>query len=169
MLKRWKTAIVRPEKWDGSQVGFRGSSASSGRIVLPPGAFWEHGASKMLTSGASLLFCMLQCFRALEGMLPPGMCRTSRASAKRIVSCTGLCASSCAPKSHMHHAMRLFRGRELRTEHKLFSRTFRIPAKIPGYSAKSLVSLGFEGHTEVGTQPFTWKTPPHRKIYRTKS
>ena len=30
------------------QVGFRGSNASGGRIVLLPGAFWAHGASKMV-------------------------------------------------------------------------------------------------------------------------
>ena len=34
-------------------------------------------------------------------MLPPSACRTSRASARRIVSCRGLCASSLCPKSHM--------------------------------------------------------------------
>ena len=28
--------VVRPEKWDDSQVGFRGNNASGGRIVLPP-------------------------------------------------------------------------------------------------------------------------------------
>ena len=31
-------------------------------------------------------------------MLPPGACRTSRASARRIVSCKGLCASSLCPQ-----------------------------------------------------------------------
>ena len=56
--------VVRPEKWGHSQVGFRGSNASSGRIVLLPCAFWAHGASKMATLGASLLPCILQCFRA---------------------------------------------------------------------------------------------------------
>ena len=86
--------FVRPEKWGDSQVGFRGSNASSGRIVLLPGAFWAHGASKMAILGASLLLCILQCFGASEGMLPPGACRSSRASARRIVSCRGLCASS---------------------------------------------------------------------------
>ena len=57
-------SVVRPEKWDDSQVGFRGSNASGERIVLLPGAFWAHGASKMATLGASLLLCILQCFRA---------------------------------------------------------------------------------------------------------
>ena len=86
--------FVRPEKWDDFQVGFRGSNASGGRSVLLPGAFWAYGASKMATLGASLLLCILQCFRAWEGMLPPGACRTSRpcASVRRIVSCKGVCA-----------------------------------------------------------------------------
>ena len=91
-------ALVRPEKWGDPQVGFRGSNASGGRIVLLPGAFWAHCASKMAILGASLLLCILQCFRASEGMLPPGACRSSRASAKRIVSCKGLCASSLCPQ-----------------------------------------------------------------------
>ena len=42
-----------PEKWGGSDAGFRGSNASGGRIVLLPGAFWAHGASKMAILGAS--------------------------------------------------------------------------------------------------------------------
>ena len=54
--------LVRPEKWDDSQVGFRGSNAFGGRIVLLSGAFWAHGASKMATLGASLLLCILQSF-----------------------------------------------------------------------------------------------------------
>ena len=41
------------------------------------------------TLGASLLLCILQCFSA---------CRTSRASARRIVSCRGACASSLCPQ-----------------------------------------------------------------------
>ena len=32
--------LERPEKWGDYQVGFRGSSAFGGRIVLLPGAFW---------------------------------------------------------------------------------------------------------------------------------
>ena len=75
-------------------MGFQGSNASGRRIVLLPGAFWAHGASKMAILGASLLLCILQCFGASEGMLPPGACRSSRASAKHIVSCRGLCVSS---------------------------------------------------------------------------
>ena len=156
-------------------MGFRGSNASSGCIVLLPGAFWAHNASKMATLGTSLwaaanggvtngglrgvwppsleigrnrpkspffclfrpfpagakstweiqkteekglfpqissdflkppslkppfaalqslLPCILQCFRAWEGMLPPSACRRSRASARRIVSCKGVCVSS---------------------------------------------------------------------------
>ena len=76
-------------------MGFRGSNASGRRIVLLPGAFWAHGASKMAILGASFLLCgILQCFRVWEGMLPPGACRMSHASARRIVSCRGLCVSS---------------------------------------------------------------------------
>ena len=79
-------------------MGFRVSNASGGRIVLLPGAFWAHGASKTAILGASLLLCILQCFGASEGMLPPGACRSSRASARRIVSCRALCASSLCPQ-----------------------------------------------------------------------
>ena len=50
-----KDHIVRPEKWDDSQVRFRDSNASGGHIVLLPGAFWAEDASKMATLGASLL------------------------------------------------------------------------------------------------------------------
>ena len=85
---------MRPQKWEDSQVRFRGSDASGRRIVLLPGAFWAHGASKMAILGASFLLCILQCFRVWEGMLPPGACRMSHASARRIVSCRGLCVSS---------------------------------------------------------------------------
>ena len=62
--------FVRPQKWEDSQVGFRGSSASGRRIVLLPGAFWAHSASKMAILGASFLLCISQCFRVWEGMLP---------------------------------------------------------------------------------------------------
>ena len=75
-------------------MGFQGSNAFGGRIVLLPGACWAHGASKMAILGASVLLCILQCFRVGEGMLPPGACRMSHASARRIVSCRGLCVSS---------------------------------------------------------------------------
>ena len=85
---------MRPQKWDDSQVGFRGSNASGRRVVLPPGAFWTHGPSKTAILGASFLLCILQCFRVWEGMLPPSACRMSHASAKRIVSYRGLCVSS---------------------------------------------------------------------------
>ena len=56
-----------------------------------------------------------------------------------------------------------------------FSHIFRAPpgypGKIPGYPAKkSLVSLGFEGHTEpFGPHPFTWKTPTPPEISGQKS
>ena len=75
-------------------MGFQGSNASGRRIVLLPGAFWAHGASKMAILGASFLLRILQCFRVWEGMLPPGACRMSHASTRRIVSCRGLCVSS---------------------------------------------------------------------------
>ena len=87
-------SIVRPQKWEDSQVGFQGSNASGRRIVLLPGAFWAHGASKMAILGATFLLCILQCFRVWEGMLPPGACRMSHASARRVVWCRGLCVSS---------------------------------------------------------------------------
>ena len=75
-------------------MGFRGSNASGRRIVLLPGVSWAHGASKMAILGASFLLCVLQCFRVWEGTLPPGACRMSHASTRRIVSCRGLCVSS---------------------------------------------------------------------------
>ena len=65
---RVRTLFVRPRKWEDSQVGFRGSNASGRRIVLLPGVFWAHGASKMAILGASFLLCILQCFRVWEGM-----------------------------------------------------------------------------------------------------
>ena len=97
-LVRVLATLERPEKWDDSQVGFQGSNASGGRIVLLPGAFWAHDASKMAILGASLLLNILQCFRASEGMLLPGACRMSRASARRIVSCKGRWVSSPCPQ-----------------------------------------------------------------------
>ena len=52
---------------------------------------------------------------------------------------------------------------------KLFGHHRDIPPKIPGYPAKKLVSLGFEGHTELcGPHPFTWKTPTPPEDIRTK-
>ena len=58
--------VVRPEKWDDSPVGFRGSNASGGRFVFLPGALGARCChwTKMATLGASLLLCILQCFRA---------------------------------------------------------------------------------------------------------
>ena len=101
-------SVARLEKWDVSQMGFRGRIASGGCIVLLPGACWAHGASKTANLDASLLLCTLQYFRAYKGMawhgmLQPGACRTSRASTRRIqcgiVSCRDLYTSS--PKSHL--------------------------------------------------------------------
>ena len=59
------------------------------------------------------------------------------------------------------------RTRELNTNLflKLFGHPRDIPANWRDIPPKSLVSLGFEGHTELfGPHPFTWKTPhPTRK------
>ena len=49
-------------------MGFWGSNASGRRIILPPGAFWAHGASRMAILGTSFLLCILQCFRVWEGI-----------------------------------------------------------------------------------------------------
>ena len=138
--------------------------AHFGRTVLP----------KMAILGASLLRCILQCFGASEGMLPPGARRSSRASARRIVSCRGLCASSLFPQ--IPHApaptfggFRNFRERKMRT--KFFCTNFLNtargpghPGKIPGTSRIPLFETqgrqSFEGGHEVfGHHPFAWKTP----------
>ena len=67
-----------------------GSNASGGRIVLLPSAFWAPGASKMATLGASLLRLYFSVFQSLAGHTSARRaCRTSRASARRIVSCRG--------------------------------------------------------------------------------
>ena len=61
-----------------------------------------------------------------------------------------------------------------RIEHKLFFFElfghFRdIPAKSRDIPPKSLVFLGFKGHTKLsGPHPFTWKTPTPLEDYRTK-
>ena len=97
---------MRPEKWDDSQVGFRGSNASGGRIVLLPGAFWAHGASEMATLGASLLPCVLQCSelsqaRVARAVLPPGALFRAGAFA----------LPPCASKSHMRRGFPIEAGR----------------------------------------------------------
>ena len=83
-------------------MGFRGSNASSGRIVLLPGAFWAHGASKMAILGASLLLCILQCFGASEGMLPR-QARVAQAvlPPDALFRAGAFALPPCAPKSHM--------------------------------------------------------------------
>ena len=78
-----------------------GSNASSGRIVLLPGTFSAHGASKMATLGAALLVWIYSvselrraCFRqarVAQAVLPPGALFQASASAFPL----------CAPKSHM--------------------------------------------------------------------
>ena len=52
---------------------------------------------------------------------------------------------------------------------KLFGRPRDIPAKSQDIPPKSLVSLGFEGHTELfDPHPFTWKTPTPPENIRTR-
>ena len=52
---------------------------------------------------------------------------------------------------------------------KLFGHARDIPAKSRDIPPKSLVSLGFEAHTELfGPHPFTWKTPTPPENSRTK-
>ena len=135
---------MRPQKWEDSQVGFRGSNASGRRIVLLPGAFWAHGASKMAILGASFLLCILQCFSVWEGMLPPGACRMSHASARRIVSCSGLCVSSLCSQIPLAPAPTFgaFRKRHIRKNHINFLKPswmagcpWEHPAGVPGKNA----------------------------------
>ena len=58
-----------------------------------------------------------------------------------------------------------FGGRKLKTN-TFISRTFQ--AKSRDILPKSLVSLGFEGHTELfGPHPFTWKIPTPPENIRT--
>ena len=73
--------FVRPEKWDDSQVGFRGSNASGARIVLLPGAFWAHvlpnwplWAHLFYSPSYSVSELRRACFRqalVARAMLPP--------------------------------------------------------------------------------------------------
>ena len=83
-------------------MGFRGSNASGGRIVLLPSAFWAHGASKMATLGASLLLCVSQCFRAYEGMFLQ-QARVARAvlTPGALFRAGAFAFPPCAPRSHM--------------------------------------------------------------------
>ena len=53
-------SVVRPEKWDDSEVGFRGSNASDGELCFYQ-AHFGRTASEMATLGASLLLCILRC------------------------------------------------------------------------------------------------------------
>ena len=44
------------------------------------------------------------------------------------------------------------------------------PGNFLRFPGMRLCSLGFEGHTKLfGSTPFTWKTPPHRKVFGPKS
>ena len=86
--------IVRRQKWEPTKWGFGVAmlpvgalcfhQAHFGRTVLPKWPFWAHLFYSVFHS----------VFRVWEDMLPPGACRMSHASARRIVSCRGLCASS---------------------------------------------------------------------------
>ena len=89
---------MRPEIWDHSQVGFQGSNASGGRIALLPGACWAHGASKMATLGASLLPCIYSVSELRRACFRQARVAQTVASARRIVSCSCLCASSLCPQ-----------------------------------------------------------------------
>ena len=91
----------RPEKWGHSQVGFRGSNASGGRIVLLPAAFWAHVLPKW-PLWAHLFYSVFYsvselgraCFRqahVARAVLPPNKMFRARAFA----------LPPCAPKSHM--------------------------------------------------------------------
>ena len=93
--------IVRPEKWGHSQVGFRGSNASGGRIVLLPAAFWAHVLPKW-PLWAHLFYSVFYsvselgraCFRqarVARAVLPPN--EMFRAGAFAL--------PPCAPKSHL--------------------------------------------------------------------
>ena len=67
--------------------------------MLPVGAlcfYQAHFGPRCFQNGhfGRLFYCILQCFRVWEGMLLPGACRMSHASARRIVSCRALCVSS---------------------------------------------------------------------------
>ena len=70
--------------------------------------------------------------------------------------------------------IRILKGATI--EHKLFfSQPFWVPPGYPGQNPgisrqKGLVSLGFEGHTELfGPHPWRGRPPPHQKISRPKS
>ena len=97
-------------KWDLSGLcpfplrNMRGRKQTGGGQNVP-----LVGGSKTVFWGGVLDFFFLPspefstplCSSLKEGMLPPGACRTSRASTRRIVSCKGLCASSPYPQSRM--------------------------------------------------------------------
>ena len=61
--------VVTPEKWCHSQVGFRGSNASGGRIVLLPAAFWVHVLPKwpLWAHLFYSVFCNVKQFQSLGG------------------------------------------------------------------------------------------------------
>ena len=70
-------------------MGFRGSNASGGRIVLLPGAFWAHDASKMATLGASsTLHCNLHNFTVFQSL-------GGHASASRVSHEPCFCQAHC--------------------------------------------------------------------------
>ena len=62
---------MRPEKWGDSQVGFQGSIASGGRIVLLPGAFWRTCFQNAHFGRISSTLCFTV-FRSLGALLHAG-------------------------------------------------------------------------------------------------
>ena len=94
-----KKSFVRPEKWDDSQVGFRGSNASGGCIVLLPGAFWvlpkwplwAHLFYSVFHSVSELRRACFRQARVARAVLPPGAMLRAGAFA----------LPPCASKSHM--------------------------------------------------------------------
>ena len=73
---------MRSEKWGDPQVGFWGSNASGGRIVLLPGAFWAHVLPKwpfwahlfysVFYSVSELTTACFRQARVAQTVLPPG-------------------------------------------------------------------------------------------------
>ena len=99
----WTPALVRPEKWDDSQVGFQGSNASGGRIVLPYQAhfgrtvlpkwpFWAHLFYPVFYSVSELRRAYFRQAHVARAVLPPGA--LFRAGAFAFLP--------CAPTSHLH-------------------------------------------------------------------
>ena len=142
--------FVRPQKWEDSQVGFRGSNASGRRIVLLPGVFWAHGASKMAILGASLLLCIHSvsefgraCFRQARvawAMLPQGA--LFRAGAFAFLP--------CAPKSHLHPLPHLGPSETWENPTK---KTLRFQGNLEGPTRKPRHASVFSTHSDTQAVP----------------